>query len=705
MASVRGLRESVSGRERRICSSKSGVSRSRSASSTARRVSNTFPHAGFARQVEGLTIRHPRHLQGGSRPLARIRSLSPGGSVSRDQAPAAPVLQPSGRHQHVLERLEVLGLPEAGGEADGPAKRLAEGIQIPAAGTAEPGCRPRSTGRSTGKNHGGPARLTRWPGVTTRLKFSGGDPRAGHHHLRRDGHRTWSGCGAALRGLARRTIGNPPGHSFSGGRPLQSAGCRGASRFRARGRRVPTRGSPRNRASPAPPCRRRRSTAGPGAEPVLPQGVVVGTTKGAFKHPLGRDQADLLNAPARALACVVGARGPCFATSAACASSVVAVGRGAWLSSRTESATRCWWEGPRRCTLCRLPGIPHAASTLPTTGDALRRRAQWVVPRRGSCSPGPGVAGRCRGPRRRPLAVVEGFGAATDGYDQIAPEPGGRGLSAASRRALGRCRRVGRGGGRLSRTRNGHRAERSDGSRSLRHALRRSRGHGVGNQGLGGPYARRRRCARRGRLRMDVPSAARPTGHQLEQDRPADADPGGDGSALPADGRAVPRGQRRFWRHHRQPPVVLRSATARCMRSGVAVTSWPCLDPASAPLVGLAPEPAAPSRRPGRVRPVPAMTTTLVQLARGVLTLSSIASCPSASRGHRHPVGDPHRVRAERPGLSPEHGGSGRRPRVRPRSSPSRSPPPWWERWQCLSDFAARWPPSAARRSAAWRRW
>jgi 3-oxoacyl-[acyl-carrier-protein] synthase II len=37
---------------------------------------------------------------------------------------------------------------------------------------------------------------------------------------------------------------------------------------------------------------------------------------------------------------------------------------------------------------------------------------------------------------RTPLAVVECFGSSADGYDQVAPEPGGRGLVAASRRAL-----------------------------------------------------------------------------------------------------------------------------------------------------------------------------------------------------------------------------------------------------------------------------
>ena len=37
---------------------------------------------------------------------------------------------------------------------------------------------------------------------------------------------------------------------------------------------------------------------------------------------------------------------------------------------------------------------------------------------------------------RRPIAVVEGFGSSSDGYDQVAPEPGGRGLLEASRRAL-----------------------------------------------------------------------------------------------------------------------------------------------------------------------------------------------------------------------------------------------------------------------------
>ena len=67
--------------------------------------------------------------------------------------------------------------------------------------------------------------------------------------------------------------------------------------------------------------------AGRELDPSPRRGVVVGTTKGAFEH-LGRslDSDDLLGAPARALALATRARGPSFATSAACASSAVAVG-------------------------------------------------------------------------------------------------------------------------------------------------------------------------------------------------------------------------------------------------------------------------------------------------------------------------------------------------------------------------------------------
>jgi 3-oxoacyl-[acyl-carrier-protein] synthase II len=164
--------------------------------------------------------------------------------------------------------------------------------------------------------------------------------------------------------------------------------------------------------------------------------VVVGTTKGAFEH-LGRgpDPEDLLSAPARALACVVGARGPTFSTSAACASSVVAVGEALAL---IEDGV---------CDEVLVGGTEALHAFVYRGFHALRalsaRAAMPFDAERSGLSLGEGAAvkvleslSHARAHARRPLALGEGFGAGTDGYDQVAPEPGGRGLIAASRRAL-----------------------------------------------------------------------------------------------------------------------------------------------------------------------------------------------------------------------------------------------------------------------------
>ena len=145
------------------------------------------------------------------------------------------------------------------------------------------------------------------------------------------------------------------------------------------------------------------------------------------------------SAPARALARAAGARGPTFATSAACASSAVARRRGAG-AHRGRSLRRGDRGRDRGAPCLRLPGISRAASALHATGDALRRR-------RAGLSLGEGAAvlvleslSHARAHGRRPIArASRGSGASTDGYDQVAPEPGGRGLIAASRRALARA--------------------------------------------------------------------------------------------------------------------------------------------------------------------------------------------------------------------------------------------------------------------------
>ena len=70
---------------------------------------------------------------------SRTSSLSLGWVGVPNEATAPAVLEPSGGHQRVLERLEVLRLLEARREAHGPPERLAKRSSAPAAGTAEPG--------------------------------------------------------------------------------------------------------------------------------------------------------------------------------------------------------------------------------------------------------------------------------------------------------------------------------------------------------------------------------------------------------------------------------------------------------------------------------------------------------------------------------------------------------------------------------------
>ena len=174
-------------------------------------------------------------------------------------------------------------------------------------------------------------------------------------------------------------------------------------------------------------------------DPSARRGVVVGTTKGAFEH-LGRSPSsdDLLGAPVRALARASRARGPSFATSAACASSAVALGEALGL---VEDGL---------CDEVLVGGTEALHSFVYRGFHALRalspRPAMPFDAGRSGLSLGEGAAvlvlespSHARAHGRQPIAVVEGFGSGTDGYDQLAPEPGGRGLIAASRRALARA--------------------------------------------------------------------------------------------------------------------------------------------------------------------------------------------------------------------------------------------------------------------------
>jgi 3-oxoacyl-(acyl-carrier-protein) synthase len=166
------------------------------------------------------------------------------------------------------------------------------------------------------------------------------------------------------------------------------------------------------------------------------RGVVVGTTKGAFEH-LGRAPGsdDLLAAPARALARGARASGPCLAVSAACASSAVALGEGLGL---IEDGI---------CDEVLVGGTEALHAFVYRGFHALRalspRPAMPFDVDRAGLSLGEGAAvlvleslAHARAHGRRPIAVVEGFGSSCDGFDQVAPEPGGRGLLEASRRAL-----------------------------------------------------------------------------------------------------------------------------------------------------------------------------------------------------------------------------------------------------------------------------
>ena len=144
---------------------------------------------------------------------------------------------------------------------------------------------------------------------------------------------------------------------------------------------------------------------------------------------------NLLGAPARALARAARASGPCFATSAACASSAVALGEGLALIEDgicdevivggTEALHAFVYRGFH--SLRALSPRPAMPFDVERAGLSLGEGAAVLVLESLS---------HARTHGRRPIAVVEGFGTSSDGYDQVAPEPGGRGLLAASRRAL-----------------------------------------------------------------------------------------------------------------------------------------------------------------------------------------------------------------------------------------------------------------------------
>lgn len=170
--------------------------------------------------------------------------------------------------------------------------------------------------------------------------------------------------------------------------------------------------------------------------PTARRGVVVGTTKGALEELEGSTAPkDLLGVPARALARATGARGPTFATSAACASSAVALGEALAL---IEDGI---------CDEVVVGGAEALHPFVYKGFHALRalssRPSRPFDVKRDGLSLGEGAAvlvleslPHAQRNMRQPVAVLDGFGSSADGYDQVAPEPSGAGLVAACRRAL-----------------------------------------------------------------------------------------------------------------------------------------------------------------------------------------------------------------------------------------------------------------------------
>jgi len=179
-------------------------------------------------------------------------------------------------------------------------------------------------------------------------------------------------------------------------------------------------------------------------EPNPRRAVVVGTTKGPLERAVAdwecgvAQTEDLLGGPARVLAAATGSRGPVFTTGAACASSAVALGEALTLLEDgccdevlvggTEALHSFIYQGFHALkALAQAPAAPFdAGRTGLTLGEGAAVLVVESLPHAQS-----------RG--RRPLALVEGFGTAVDGFDQTAPDPSGAGLLAACRIALARA--------------------------------------------------------------------------------------------------------------------------------------------------------------------------------------------------------------------------------------------------------------------------
>ncbi|MBU8895225.1 hypothetical protein KRR26_06390 [Corallococcus sp. M34] len=178
--------------------------------------------------------------------------------------------------------------------------------------------------------------------------------------------------------------------------------------------------------------------------PSARRGVVVGTTKGALERatqaweqgaPLPED---VLGMPARTLAGVTGARGPVLTVSAACASSAAALGEALALIDEgtcdevivggTEALHAFVYRGFH--ALKALSASPAAPFDAARSGLSLGEGAGVLVVE---------SVARARAAGREVIAVLEGVGGSTDGFDQTAPDPSGAGLVVACRRALARA--------------------------------------------------------------------------------------------------------------------------------------------------------------------------------------------------------------------------------------------------------------------------
>ncbi|MGO9832338.1 MAG: beta-ketoacyl synthase N-terminal-like domain-containing protein [Myxococcaceae bacterium] len=169
--------------------------------------------------------------------------------------------------------------------------------------------------------------------------------------------------------------------------------------------------------------------------------VVVGTTKGALERGLSREERgifpaeDLLGSPARTLAAATGSRGPVYTTGAACASSAVALGEALALVEDgvcdevvvggTEALHAFIYQGFH--ALKALSADPAAPFDAARKGLSLGEGAAVLLVE---------SVAHARSQGRQPIALVEGFGTAVDGFDQTAPDPSGSGLLAACHRAL-----------------------------------------------------------------------------------------------------------------------------------------------------------------------------------------------------------------------------------------------------------------------------